>query len=60
MPNFRLIPDRKIVLLMPKVEVCENCGEIQVAQKCKMQKGCSMSSIGKANSLFGFNDGTSL
>ena len=37
-PNFRLIPRRKYFLLMPKVEMCEKCGEIKVAQKCKMQK----------------------
>ena len=43
---------------MPKVEMCEKCGEIWVAQQCKMQKknGCAVSSIGKVGLLFGFND----
>ena len=43
-------------LLMPKVEMCEKCGEMKVSQKCKVKNGCAVSSIGKVGLLFGFND----
>ena len=46
---------------MPKVEMCEKCGEICVAQKnVRCKNGCAVSgagsSIGKVGLVFGFND----
>ena len=48
-----IIKERKLFLLMTRVEKREKYGEIWDAQKCKMQNRCAVSRIGRVDLLFG-------
>ena len=56
MPNFRIIPEKELVIFTLKVGILEKCCEIQVIRKCENPKGCFESSTGNVELSFGFND----
>ena len=54
LPNFRIIPEKEFVLLTPKI------GILAVRSRSfdivRNKNGCILSSTGKVNLSFGFND----
>ena len=57
--NFRIISEKEFGLLTPKVGIVgrlEKCCDIQVIQNCEEKNGCILSSTGRVNLSFGFND----
>ena len=56
MPNFRIISGKEFVLLAPKFGILEKCCETRSFENVRNKNGCVVSSTGKVDLSFGFND----
>ena len=55
MPNFRVIPEKKFVLL-PKLRHLKGAMRSRSFENVRNKNGCVVSSTGKVDLSFGFND----
>ena len=56
MPNFRIIPERELSYLLPRVEYLKNAERFRSFKNARDKNWCVVSSTGKADLSFGFND----
>ena len=56
MPNFRPIPEKELVLLVPKLEYLKRVVRSRSFKNVRNKKGCVVSSAEKVDLSFGFND----
>ena len=55
MPNFRIIPEKEFVLF-PKLEYLKSAVRSRSSENVRIINGCVVSSTGKVDLSFGFND----
>ena len=61
MPNFRIVTEKTLVLVTPKVGIFEKCYlksavRSRPFENVRNKDGCVVSSIGKVDLSFGFDD----
>ena len=56
MPNFRIIPEKEFFYLLPKPEYWKSAVRSRSFEDLRNKNGCVMSSTGKVDLSFGFND----
>ena len=56
MSNLRIILEKEFVLLTPKAGILEKCCEIRSFENVRNKNGCVVSSTGKVDLSFSFND----
>ena len=56
MPYFRITPEKEFVLLTLKVGILEKCVRSKSFENVINENGCVVSSTGKVDLSFGFND----
>ena len=59
-PNFRLIPERIFFYLCPKLRCVISMVRSRLLKNVRCKNGSAVSSIGKFNLLFGFNNSIKL
>ena len=56
MPNFRIIPDKELVLLTSKLEYLKSAVRSRSFENVRNKNGCVVSSAEKVDLSFAFND----